>query len=99
MILQIDPLKIRCSQKQQYPERKLSLKVLRKSSSLEKVGIAKVIFASAPLKKNSPYIEICQKHLIYAIYGCNNSVCRGALSCVNIITHYIIIIIKSILKV
>ena len=35
LILQIDPLNSSCSQKQQYPERTLRLKVLRKSSSLE----------------------------------------------------------------
>ena len=34
VMLQIDPLKSRCSQKQQYPERTLRLKVLRKCSSL-----------------------------------------------------------------
>ena len=43
MMLQIDPLKSR----QQYPERTLRLKVLRKSSSLEKVAIPKVTLASA----------------------------------------------------
>ena len=35
LMLQIDPLNRICSRKQQYPERTLSLKVLRKSSSLE----------------------------------------------------------------
>ena len=35
LILQIDPLNSSCSQKQQYPERTLRLKVLRKSSFLE----------------------------------------------------------------
>ena len=50
MMLKIDPLKISCSQKQQYPERTLRLKVLRKSSSLGKVAIPKVTLASAPLK-------------------------------------------------
>ena len=50
VMLQIDPLKSSCSQKQQYPERTLRLKVLRKSSSLEKVAIPKVTLASAPLK-------------------------------------------------
>ena len=50
VMLQIDPFKSSCSQKQQYPERTLRLKVLRKSSSLEKVAIPKVTFASVPLK-------------------------------------------------
>ena len=49
-MLQIDPLKSSSSQKQQYPERTLTLKALRKSSSLEKVAIPKVTRASAPLK-------------------------------------------------
>ena len=35
LMLQIDPLNNSCSQKQQYPEKTLRLKVLRKSSSLE----------------------------------------------------------------
>ena len=39
VMLQIDSLKSSCSQKQQYPERTLRLKVLRKSSSLEKVAV------------------------------------------------------------
>ena len=47
VILQIDLLKSSCSQKQQYPERVLRLKVLRKSSSLEKLAVLKVILASA----------------------------------------------------
>ena len=46
VILQIDLLKSSCSQKQQYPERALRLKVLRKSSSLEKVAVLKVTLAS-----------------------------------------------------
>ena len=50
LMLQIDPVKSSCSQKQQYPERTLRLKVLRKSNSLEKVAIPKVTLASAPLK-------------------------------------------------
>ena len=50
VMLQIDPLKNSCSQKQQYPERTLKLKVSEKSSSLEKVGISKVTLASARLK-------------------------------------------------
>ena len=36
-----------CSQKLQYPERKLRLKVLRKDSSLEKEAVSKVTPASA----------------------------------------------------
>ena len=47
VILQIDLLKSSCSQKQQYPERALRLKVIRKSSSLEKVAVLKVTLASA----------------------------------------------------
>ena len=47
VMLQIDLLKSSCSQKQQYPERVLRLKVLRKSSSLEKLAVLKVILASA----------------------------------------------------
>ena len=42
VMLQIDPLKSSCSQKQKYPERPLKLKVLQKSSSLEKVTVPKV---------------------------------------------------------
>ena len=47
MMLQIGHLKSSCSQKQQYPERTLMLKVLLKSSSLEKVAVPKVTLASA----------------------------------------------------
>ena len=47
VMFQIDPLRSSCSQKQQYPERTLRLKVLRKSSSLEKVAVPKVTIASA----------------------------------------------------
>ena len=47
VILQIDPLKGSFSQKQQYTERTLRLKELRKSSSLEKVAVPKVTLASA----------------------------------------------------
>ena len=46
-MLEIDPLKSGCSQNQQYPERILRLKVLRKSSSLEKVAAPKVTLAIA----------------------------------------------------
>ena len=46
-MLPIDPLNSSCSQKRQYPERTLRLKVLRKSSSLEKVAVRKVTLASA----------------------------------------------------
>ena len=42
LMLQIHPLNSSCSQKQQYPERISRLKILRKSSSLEKAAIAKV---------------------------------------------------------
>ena len=50
VMFQIDPLKSNSSQKQQYPERTLRLKAIRKNSSLEKVAISKVTLASAPLK-------------------------------------------------
>ena len=46
-MFQIDPFKSRCSQKQQYPERTLRLKVLRESSALEKVAVPKVTLTSA----------------------------------------------------
>ena len=45
-MLQIDPLKSSCSQKQKYSERTLKLKVLQKSSSLEKVIVPKVTLRS-----------------------------------------------------
>ena len=45
LMLRIDPLSKNC-QKQQYPKRTLSLKVLRKSSSLEKRAALKVTLAS-----------------------------------------------------
>ena len=47
VMLQIDPLKSSCSQKQQYPERTLKLKVLRQNSSLEKEAVLKITLASA----------------------------------------------------
>ena len=47
VMLQIDPLKSSCSQRKEYPEETLRLKVLRKSSSLEKVAVPKVTIASA----------------------------------------------------
>ena len=47
VMFQIDPLRSSCSQKQQYPERTLRLKVLRKNSSLEKVAVLKVTLANA----------------------------------------------------
>ena len=55
VMLQIDPLKSSCSQKQQYPEGNLSLKVLRKNSFLENVAVLKVtlqvqLFTTALLK-------------------------------------------------
>ena len=53
VMFQIDPLKSRCSQKQQYPERTLRLKVLRKNSSLEKVAVPKVTLASTIVYKCS----------------------------------------------
>ena len=43
---QTDSLKSSYSQKQQYPEKTLRLKVLRKRSSLEKVAVPKVTLAS-----------------------------------------------------
>ena len=46
LMLQIDPLNSRCSQKQKYPKRTLRLKVLPKSSSLKKVVVPKVTLAS-----------------------------------------------------
>ena len=46
LMLQIDPLSS-CSQKLQYPEKKLRLQVLRKSISLEKEAIPKVTLRSA----------------------------------------------------
>ena len=52
-MLQIDPLKSSCSQKQQYPERTLGIKVLQKSSSLEKVAVPKVTLASAIVYNSS----------------------------------------------
>ena len=52
-MLQIDPLNSSCSQKLQYPGRKLRLKVLGKSSSLEKVAVPKVTLASANFYKCS----------------------------------------------
>ena len=47
MMLQMDPLKSSCSQRQQYSEGTLRLKVPRKNSSLEKVTVPKVTIASA----------------------------------------------------
>ena len=46
VMLQIDPLKSSCSQKQQYSERTLRLKVLPKSSSSEKLALPKAPLAS-----------------------------------------------------
>ena len=43
----MDSLKSSCSQKQQYPEKTLRLKALRKSSFLERVAVPKVTLASA----------------------------------------------------
>ena len=67
VMLQIDPLKSSCSQKQQYPERTLRLKVLRKSSSLEKVAIPKVTLASARLKQKSTL----NRNMSNTSYTCN----------------------------
>ena len=53
-MLQIDPLSSSSSQKLQYPERKLKLQVLQKSSSLEKVDAPKVTLASANVNSHSP---------------------------------------------
>ena len=47
VMLQIDPVKSSCFQKQQYPEETFKVKVLRKSSSLEKVTVTKVTIAIA----------------------------------------------------
>ena len=52
-MLQIDPLSSRCSEKLQYPERKLRLQVLRKSSSFEKGDPPKVTLASANVYSRS----------------------------------------------
>ena len=52
-MLQIDPISSSCSQKLQYPERKLRLQVLRKSSSLEKADALKVTLASANVYSRS----------------------------------------------
>ena len=52
-MLQIDPISSSCSQKLQYPERKLRLQVLRKSSPLEKVDGPKVTLASANVYSRS----------------------------------------------
>ena len=46
VMLQIDPLKSSCSQKQQHPERILRLKVFQNSSSLEEVAVPKVTLTS-----------------------------------------------------
>ena len=56
LMLQIDPLKSSCSQKQQYPERTLGIKVLQKSSSLEKVAVPKVTLANAIVYNRSSKI-------------------------------------------
>ena len=62
VMLQIDSLKSSCSQKQQYPKRTLRLKVLRKSSSLEKQlsHLQVQLFTTALLK-----------HLLYFMNKCN----------------------------
>ena len=69
LMLQIDPLNSSCSQKLQYPKRKFRLiqkiQVLRKSSSLEKVPVLKVIFASANVYNCS------SKKLLFLMNNCN----------------------------
>ena len=47
VMLQTDRLKRSSCQKEEYPERTLGLKVLRKSSSLEKKAVPKVTLANA----------------------------------------------------
>ena len=56
LMLQIDPLKSSSSQKQKYPGRTLRLKVLQKSSSLEKVAVPKVTLANAIVYNRSSKI-------------------------------------------
>ena len=46
-MLQIDPPKSSCSQKQQYPKKTLKLKVFQKSGSLEKKAVPKVTLVRA----------------------------------------------------
>ena len=67
LMLQIDSLKSSCSQKQQFLERTLKLKVLRKSNSLEKVAIWKVTLASATLKQKFAL----NRNMSNTCYTCN----------------------------
>ena len=66
VMLQIDPLKSSCSQKQHYPERTLRLKVLGKSSSLEKQAVPKVTLPKVQLFTND-----LLKYLLYFMKNCN----------------------------
>ena len=73
-MLQIDPFKSSCSQKQQYPKRTLRLKVLRKSSSLEKVAVPKVTLASLVLVAAVAVqlvAAVLLKYLLYFMNNCN----------------------------
>ena len=53
LMLQIDPISSSCSQKLQYPERKLRLLVIQKRSSLGKVDAPKVTLATANVYSRS----------------------------------------------
>ena len=67
-------LKSSCSQKQQYPKRTLRLKVLRKSSSLEKVAVPKVTLASLVLVAAVAVqlvAAVLLKYLLYFMNNCN----------------------------
>ena len=68
-MLEIDPLKSGCSQNQQYPERILRLKVLRKSSSLEKVPAPKVTLAIAIVYNCSSKIFTILYELLQLLLG------------------------------
>ena len=72
--LQMDSLKSSCSQKQQYPEKTLRLKALRKSSFLERVAVPKVTLASAIVYNCSSKILLCFT-AITAIYYTYCSYC------------------------
>ena len=65
VMLQIDPLESSCSQKQQYPEKTLRLKVLWKGSSLEKKPVPKITLASAIVT------TALLKYLLYFMNNCN----------------------------
>ena len=64
LMLQIDPFNSSCSQKTTIPQN-IKVKVLRKSISLEKVAVLKVILASANVYNCS------QKYLLYFMNDCN----------------------------